>query len=175
MSVATFEGVDTEDGGRLLQVSGMRVTCNTKLEGSRIVAIDIHDRHANIYRPLDRLQIYKFATDSYLCDAYTPFPSLLGSNALVVEGEQPGKIKGFLFQELLADYLANTTTAEMPYRTWLQTQARLVNLTSTIEVMNFIETEDGCVPGMFWKADIETCLSCPADVDVTFSKQDIEF
>ena len=69
----------------------MKIVYNTELDSSRIISIDILDRETKSFEPLDRLKLYKFATDSYLCSAYDPYPSLLGSDTLVVEGEQPGK------------------------------------------------------------------------------------
>ncbi|KAL7545481.1 hypothetical protein ACHAWF_008832 [Thalassiosira exigua] len=162
MAVATFEGVDTDDGGKLLQISGMKVRYNTELTSSRIISIDILDRESNEYHPIDRLKTYKFATDSYVCDAYALFPSLLDSTALTVEGEQPE----------VASFLDQSTSSELVYNS--STQGRLVNDTSVTEALNLIQTEDTCAPGEYWKSDIETCLLCPIDFDVSFSRQKIE-
>jgi len=174
MSVATFEGEDTDDGGKLLQSSGLKVTYNTELSQSRIIEIEVLDRESGQFKPIDRLQIYEFATDSYLCDGYKPFPSLLGSDNLVVEGEQPGTIiEGVLFQEMAADFLNATTSIDAPYNT--TTQNRLVNDTAATEVLNLIQSEDSCAPGEYWESDIQTCMHCPVNFDVTFSKKLIEF
>lgn len=176
MSVATFEGEDTDDGGRLLQLSGMRVTYNLQLTGaSRLISIEVLDRLTNQFQPIKRLQTYKFATDSYLCDAYTPYPSLLGSDTLLVQGERPGKIESVLFQEMLSSFLNSTTSIETPYDTRILSQPRLINDTTATEVLNLVESEDSCAPGMFWKDQIQTCLSCPLEFDVSFSKERIEF
>lgn len=173
MSVATFEGKNTDDG-RLLQLSGLRVTYNTKLSTSRILSIDVLDRESGEFKPIDRLQLYKFATDSYLCGGYEPFPSLLGRNNLVVAGEQPGTIiEGKLYQEMLAEFLNATTSTDAPYNTTVQN--RLVNDTAATEVLNLVQTEKSCVPGEYWEDAIQTCLSCPVDFDVTFSKELLEF
>ena len=173
ISAATFEGEDTDDGGRLLQSSGLKVTYNTELSPSRIISIEVLDRESGKLKPVDRLQIYTFATDSYLCDGYQPFPNLLGADNLVVEGEQPGQIsEGVLFQEILADFLNATTSIHMPYNATIQN--RLVNNTEAFEVLNLIQTEDSCAPGMYWEAYIQTCVSCPVNFDVTFSKELIE-
>jgi hypothetical protein len=56
-SVSTFEGADTNDGGRLLQVSGMKVTYNTELKESRLVAVDIWDEVQQDYIPLERSKL----------------------------------------------------------------------------------------------------------------------
>ena len=70
---------------------------NTELDTSRIISIDVLDKETNKFEPLDRLKLYKFAADSYMCSAYDPYPSLLGSDTLVVEGEQPGTIELLFF------------------------------------------------------------------------------
>lgn len=174
ISVATFEGEDTDDGGRLLQSSGLKITYNTELSPSRIISIEVLDKELGQYKPIDRLQLYEFATDSYLCDGYKPFPSLLGSDNLVVEGELPGIItESVLFQEMVAEYLNASTSIDAPYNT--ATQNRLFNDTTATEVLNLIQSEDSCVPGEYWEEDIQTCLICPVNFDVTFSKKLIEF
>ena len=174
MSVATFEGEDTDDGGRLLQSSGLKVTYNTELSPNRIISIEVMDRESGQFKPIDRLQMYEFATDSYLCDGYKPFPSLLGSDNLVVEGEQPVTIiEGVLFQEMAADFLNATTSIDAPYNS--NTQNRLVNDTAATEVLNLIQSEDSCAPGEYWESDIQSCMHCPMNFDVTFSKKLIEF
>jgi len=68
VSVATFQGADTELGDRLLQVSsGMRLTYNTQLEGgSRLIDLEIWDGAAKEYLPLERLKLYNFVTDRYV-------------------------------------------------------------------------------------------------------------
>eukprot|EP00985_Skeletonema_marinoi_P011705 scaffold5563_cov144-Skeletonema_marinoi.AAC.1 len=173
MSVATFEGENTDDGGRLLQLSGLKVTYNTELSPSRIISIDVLDRESGEFKPIDRLQIYEFATDSYLCGGYKPFPGLLGRDNLVVAGEQPGTIIEKLYQEILADFLDATTSLDSPYNTTIKN--RLVNDTAATEVLNLVQTEKSCVPGEYWEAAIQTCLPCAVNFDVSFSKELIEF
>jgi len=98
----------------------------------------------------------------------------LGSDNLVVAGEQPGTIiEGKLFQEMLAEFLNATTSIDAPYNTTIQN--RLVNDTAATDVLNLVQTEKSCVPGEYWEAAIQTCLSCPVNFDVTFSKELIEF
>lgn len=120
ISIATFEGEDTDDGGRLLKVSGMRVVYNTDLDGSCIVSIDIFDKCIDDYAPIERLKLYKFATDSSLCNAYNPFPTYLGSDELTLSGEHPGKISSILYQEIIAQYMNATTGMTQPYNTTIQ-------------------------------------------------------
>ena len=86
MSAATFQSGETQDGGRLLQVSGMKIVYNTQLEGHRVISIDVWDKQTQSYQPVERLKYYKFATDSYLCGAYDPYPTLLGEG-LIIDGE----------------------------------------------------------------------------------------
>eukprot|EP00984_Skeletonema_dohrnii_P038088 scaffold40905_cov167-Skeletonema_dohrnii-CCMP3373.AAC.1 len=146
MSVATFEGEDTDDGGRLLQSSGLRVTYNTELNPSRIISIEVLIEN---------------------------LASLSQSIASKCTREQPGMIiEGVLFQEMAADFLNATTSIDAPYNT--TTQNRLVNDTAATELLNLIQSEDSCAPGEYWESDIQTCMSCPVNFDVTFSKKLIE-
>lgn len=58
-ALATFKSTKTEMGGRLLQMSGMRMSYNTLLNGTRLVSVDIWDKEANKYLPLERLKLCK--------------------------------------------------------------------------------------------------------------------
>ena len=151
----------------------MKIVYNTDLDTSRIISIDVLDKETGKFEPLDRLKLYKFATDSYLCSAYAPYPSLLGFDTLVIEGEQPGKTEGVLFQEMLVNYLNATTSEQAPYETTIQ--GRLVNDTSVAEAINLIHTEETCSVGTYFDSSIQTCLPCPVSFDVEFDSQAIEF
>lgn len=172
IGVATFEGVDTDDGGRLLQMSGMKVTYNTLLEGSRIISIDILNKDTDEYEPIERLKLYNFATDSFLCNAYTPFPEYLGDN-LMLEGERQGSIRNELFQEILSVYMNETTTIGEPYDT--TTLGRLVNDTSAYDILNLVQLESECTEGMYFDETILSCANCTSNVGVDLSKKTLEF
>lgn len=163
IGMATFEGEDTKTGGRLLQVSGLRVVYNTNLIGSRIIAVDVWDGGQGGYLPLNRTKLYKFATDSYLCGVYEPFPTLLGDN-LVLEGEEPGTITDVLHQEIVGSYL---TKLEEPYDASIQ--GRLRNDTDAPEAMDFLQTEDSCPLQTFWAEEKLACMPCPQASNVAFS------
>jgi hypothetical protein len=169
MSVATFQGEDTADGGRLLQVSGMQVTYNTELEGSRLVAVDIWDDDEGKYIPLDRLRLYKFATESYVCAGFKPYPALTGDD-LVLEGEIPGTIGDLVIQNLVADYLGQLEE-------WYDTsiQGRLRNDTSVIEPLDLVQTEGSCGTNTIWHQKTLACVECPDYANVEFSDEILEF
>jgi len=170
-AVATFQGAETDNGGRLLQVSGAQVIYNTELTGSRLVAINIWNDTSNSYTPLDRLKLYKFATDSYPCSGYDPYPELLGPD-LVIPGEEPGVIGDETDQSVVAEYLAQFTP-DQPYNTSLQN--RLLNDTSVTTPLDLIETSDACAPGTFWSEAEYSCLNCPGQTGVEFVNPQIEF
>jgi len=168
-SVATFEGEKTTTGGTLLQMAGMRIVYNTELSPSRLLSIEVWDREAEAFLPLERLRIYKFATDSFLCDGNDPFPDLLGTN-LVIDGEQPGVIGSNLHQDIVADYLGQL---DAPYDTSIQ--GRMTNDTERTDVLNLVETEDGCVIGTYWNSDTFSCIQCPINSNVHFLAEEVEF
>lgn len=167
-SVATFESVVSSEGGHLLQVSGMRVTYNTELVGSRLISIEIFDSKKNAYLPLERLRLYTFSTDSYLCGGYDEYPELLGSG-LVFEGEQGGSIGSELHQDALADYLRQL---DGPFDTSIQ--GRLTNNTDVTDALNLIESPDSCLPGWYYNETWFSCELCPAEANVNFLSERVE-
>jgi hypothetical protein len=168
--MATYETAFTVFGDRLLQVSGMKYTYNTQLEGSRLISVEIYNRTTEEYEPLERLKLYKFASDSWMCSGFDPFPSLFGSE-LVMEGEIPGKIDPTLhYQAMVGYYLASL---DEPYDTSIQ--GRLSNDTATKEYLDWIHTEENCKHGTYWIEKHLTCFPCPDTKNVVFTKERIEF
>jgi 7 transmembrane sweet-taste receptor of 3 GCPR/5'-nucleotidase, C-terminal domain len=167
-SVATFEGEVSTEGANLLQVSGMRITYNTELIGSRLVSIEVFDLENDAYLHVDRLRLYKFATDSFLCAGNYPFPDLLG-NDLVFEGEEMGTIGADLHQTVVADYLGQLGG---PYNTSIQ--GRLTNNTDAMVALNLVQNPDSCLPGSYWNEKQYSCEQCPAKAKVNFLAQRVE-
>jgi len=168
IQVATFEGVDTENGGKLLQTSGLRVVYNTEWEGSRIVSIHVLNQTTNTYLPIERLKLYTFATDSFLCGVYDQFPSLLTD--LKVEGEVPGRIGNLLEQQIVADYLSSL---DAPYNTTVQ--GRYQNNTLATQWLSLTQTKDTCEPGTYWEERHQTCHACPAQDFVRFEEEELQY
>lgn len=170
INVATFEGENTSNGDRLLQVSGMKVTYNTEMEGRRIVKMETLDKTTGAYEPVERLKLYDFVTDSYVCGAFDPFPSLLGE-MLTGPGEVPAKqIDGYLYQNVVGDYLSQLGVV---YQAGIKD--RLVNDTTATEPLNLIQTADACSPGTYWLEAVATCEACPDTTDVAFLSEGVEF
>lgn len=170
VNVATFEGENTSDGDRLLQVSGLKVLFNKEREGKRLVAIHVWDAVEETYIPLEKLKLYKFATDSYLCGGFDPFPGFLVEQ-LVSPGEEPGATSdALLIQNIVTDYLQNL---ENPYEAVIGN--RIVNDTSALTSLNFIQTADDCLSGTFWQPAVSACEQCPSKIAVSFLSEVIEF
>jgi hypothetical protein len=173
IGIATFEGDDTNDGGRLVQISGMQVEYNTQLPrgSSRILSIHIWDHEVQDWVPIERLKLYHFATDSYLCSAYDPFPDLLGANGnFTLTGEIPGSVGDELIQNVVAQYLQHL---EQPYDAGIL--GRLVNNTDDgTEVLNLIQTQDDCPAHTYWSERQGTCFPCPDSTHVAFSDERIK-
>ncbi|CAB9508824.1 Gamma-aminobutyric acid (GABA) B receptor [Seminavis robusta] len=155
-SSATFSGADTVAGGDLMQVSGVRLTYNTQLVGSRLVGLDIWNQTQQEYQPVERLQMYKFASDSYNCLFNDPFNQFTGS-LLTIPGESPGKVNQDLEQEVVASFLSQL---EQPYDGSIS--GRLVNDTTIKTHIHFVQTEENCDAGTsYWLEDYTTCFECP--------------
>jgi len=170
-SVATFQGMYTPNGDRLLQISGARYTYNTLLNSSRLISIDIWNETSLAYESIDRLRMYSFAAESFLCDVFDPFPELLGLG-FDIEGEVPAEPDDSRYvQEVVASFL-NSQHSMSPYNTKIQ--GRLVNDTARVEAMNLVQTEEGCEEGTYWIESIKTCQTCPEERRVAFSENLVE-
>lgn len=171
IGTATFEAAGTENGSRLLQVYGAKIVYNTQLPGGdRLVSIDMFDKVQKKYLPLDRLRMYTFATDSYLCGGQKDFSQLTGPN-FVVDGEVPGTIDNTaLQQEVVARYLSQLSG---PYHPSLE--GRLFNDTDASVALNLIQTEDSCKSGSYWAPEELSCLTCPLATNLGFSDKTLSF
>jgi hypothetical protein len=154
-AAATFLGTWTSAGDRLFQVSGIRYTYNTELEAPRLIALEIWDDVRKSYKPVERLQLYRFATGSWMCSGFDPFPNML-RDELKVEGEKSATIGDTLLQNIVGDYLGSL---EEPYDT--SVKGRLLNDTSATELLDFIQTEDSCDSSTYWVEEFLTCFDCP--------------
>ena len=106
---------------------------------------------------MERLKLYKFVTDSYVCGGFHPFPKYLGSETLTFNGEEPGKIvDGPLSQSVVGQYLLSLAA---PYNATIQ--GRLVNRTDITTPLNLIQTVDSCNPGEYWNDKQASCVACP--------------
>lgn len=170
VNAATFEGENTSNGDRLLQVSGMRVTYNTQLKPSRLVQIEIWDKERDQFLPVERLKLYRFVTDSYMCSGFDPYPSLLGES-LILPGEEPGVVlDGILFQTIVGNYLGQLESPYVP-----AIEGRLVNNTDAAELLDVNQESDSCPPGTYWKEEVLTCETCPVTTNVAFLRATMEF
>jgi len=177
VAFATFEGENTELGDRLLQVSsGMRLTYNTLLRGgSRLIALEVLDKQRNEYLPVERLQLYKFVTDSFMCTGFRPFSTMLSAESLVYPREEPGQVDpAVLVQEVVADYLqTDYNDKNRIYQP--SAQGRMFNATGAATPLNLVQTSDSCNSKEFWDPDSFSCISCPETAGVIFLKELLEF
>lgn len=172
ITYSTFEGENTQLGDRLLQVSGLRISYNLGLANTtRLVAMEVWDKTTQSYQYVDRLGLYSFVTDSYMCSGFVEYPKLLGSDSLTMNGEEPGEIgDDIIIQTVVADYLLNLNE---PYDPAIGN--RLVNRTDIMQPLNLIQTADSCLPGEYWQEGIFTCSPCPNRATVAFLDSKIEF
>mmetsp|Transcript_25776 Transcript_25776/g.76084 ORF Transcript_25776/g.76084 Transcript_25776/m.76084 type:complete len:760 (-) Transcript_25776:1748-4027(-) len=169
-ATATFQSTYTDMGDRLVQVSGLRYTYNTILNNSRLTSVDVWDSTGKAYKPLERLKMYSFVTDNFMCDVFDPFPSFFGST--YIKGEVPGVVDDLLSQNVVGEYLRQLG---MPYDT--SNQGRLRNDTSSVTHLNLVHSKDACLANTYWNDPFKTCSPCLADSDglhLSFSDEVIE-
>jgi len=176
LSMASLETEWTRNGDRLLQVSGLRVTYNTNLEGEhKLVDLHIWNDEANDYIPVDRLQIYKFATSSWECTGMDPLPSFLNemlSPEDNVLGEQPAVVYADLLQTIVGEFLGEFDENK-PYVP--SVEGRLVNNTESMVPLDWIQTEESCAAATYWVERYKTCFDCPKTDKVVFTDRLAEF
>lgn len=167
---ATFEGENTSKGDRLLQVSGLRIVFNKQLTGRRLISMEVWDKNTTSFVPVERLRLYSFVTDSYLCSAFAAYPELVAAN-LTAPGEVPGVIdEASLFQNVVGEYLGQL---KEPFDTSLD--RRLFNDTSATISLNLIQTKNDCTPGTYWDEKVSTCSLCPDTSRVSFLSERVQF
>ena len=175
IATSSFGGFDsTKTGGRLLQVSGMKVVFNNIIDGgNKIISIDIWDEQKSAFAPLIRTQLYRFVSCGHLCFTFVDYPPFLGEY-LTEDGEIPAiqssesDIKDDLREYLSSQYLS-TDTLLVP-----RLEERLLNDISQFDVLPVV-TKDDCTDGVsFWSSELMDCELCPTYDRVVFSKSSVK-
>lgn len=105
VSAGTFSYANTAEGGNVIQVSGLKLTYNTQLDPAvgRLLDLQIWNATQDAFVPIERLKIYKFATNSYNCCCNDPFNEMLTTN-LNIPGEVPGYGELLIFSAYLSEH-----------------------------------------------------------------------
>mmetsp|Transcript_23478 Transcript_23478/g.38246 ORF Transcript_23478/g.38246 Transcript_23478/m.38246 type:complete len:1173 (-) Transcript_23478:370-3888(-) len=168
----SFGGYDSAKvGGKLLQVSGLKIVYNKELKGNPVVSVDVYDKLRNDYVPLENTRLYTFVSCAHLCFTFTEFPPLLGE-LLNEAGEVPAvqssdtDIKADLKQYLLSEF------SESYYEPAIE--GRLVNNQSRSDTLPFVNKQD-CEEGkFFWSSILLDCEPCPDFKRLKFSKKKVD-
>eukprot|EP00934_Nitzschia_sp_Nitz4_P004405 Nitzschia sp. Nitz4//scaffold65_size103378//56010//59639//NITZ4_004469-RA/size103378-processed-gene-0.51-mRNA-1//-1//CDS//3329556249//4395//frame0 len=167
-SFGPYDGVQT--GGRLLQVSGMRLLYNNELEAGtgNILSVGVWNKSRGEFVPLNRTQIYSVASCNHLCFTFSDFPNYMGP-LLVEEGEAAAVAYADtdIKNEAKNYLLTNFYDAGETYQPALdgRIQADLSN-TLALKVNEAAE----CIPEeSFWDSSVLDCVPCPTFAHVQFS------
>jgi hypothetical protein len=102
----------------------------------------VWDKVKEDYVPLERLKMYKFATDNWMCDHSDPYPSLL--KELTMDGEVNGVVdKSRPIQDIFGSYLLHLSDLGITYDTAYRRSH--VNDTEAFEPMNNYIPEESMV------------------------------
>lgn len=155
--LSLFKLLEYSVAHELLQVSGLKIVYNSELQGSKIVSIQVWNETQQRFAPIQRLQLYSFATDNYLCHVNDPFPALLGGD-FFLEGEEPGNSGWWSpTQETTWDWFLARDEA---YNTTLE--GRLVDDTNATDALGLVQTAADCVATQtFWDQSQLECDFCP--------------
>ena len=147
------------DDGEFMQVSGMKYSYNSRLSGSRITNVQVWDKSSQTYQPLERLQVYTVATNTWLCQIRQPFASFLSAGELTLPGEEPFRISNSVQHAIVTEYLSTTSSPENPLD--LTPRGRIQEDVSQSSSLNFIEDANSCESGTIWTESQQSCLACP--------------
>ena len=171
-AMAAYENRYVQDADRFMQVSGARVTYNTKLPSSgRLISVEIWDEENQLYTPVERLRLYKLASSSWECSGFYPFTELLGGN-LTMEGEVPASTTEELMQDVVGEYLRQLNVNGTSYNATVQ--GRLVDDTEALTPMNWDQTRESCTSRTYWMQKFLTCMECPSTAKVKFIQNVVE-
>jgi hypothetical protein len=158
----------------MVSAPGIKITYNTQLdpESGRLIFIDVWDQEKKEYLPLERLKLYKFATDNWMCDHFDPYPSLL--KGFTIEGEVDGVVDTSRpIQDIVGSYLSDLSDLGITYDT--STRGSHINNTEALEQMQIIQSAESCSNLYFWNQDTLTCLPCPGGEHVKFAEDLMSF
>jgi class 3 adenylate cyclase len=159
VTLSTFQGLNTPTGDRLLQTSGLRYTYNTLLNGTgvgaKLIGIDIWNNKTRAYEPIERLKLYKFACDNFVCQSFAPFSDII--RRMQFKGEVY-TITDELVQNILGTFLTSTGpyTAGAEGRQINKTDATLAEAQS----FNLVQTRAACAENNRWDVETFTCVPC---------------
>ncbi|CAB9513893.1 Metabotropic glutamate receptor-like protein [Seminavis robusta] len=170
---ATFEKHQSDQAARLLQVAGLKITYNNKLPygSSRLLAVDVWNQKQGKWKSLSPTRLYTFASSSYECGEYQPYPMLTGTDgSFSIQGEMGGTIGEKLVQDAVRDYLENLS---QPYNTTLE--GRITGVASEEAILDFLELEEDCGASEFYSMNHRLCMPCPDARHVAFSDELVQF
>jgi len=153
------------DNSTLLQVSGLEIQFDSTRRASPIISMNIWNQTESKMMPIERMQLYSFAADSFLCRVDDYFRAFL-TTGLVEPGEEPGAlIAWYSSQWALSAYLYHNPL------NFTNTPSRLINdPNSTVPSLNPIQNPSDCVEGQtYWAADSLSCQPCPLLLGMTLS------
>lgn len=115
--------------------------------------------------------MYKFAADSFICQAANGDPEMLkqrlkpGRNIL---GKSQGEIEFDILENVVGEYLGSL---DSPYKP--NVEGRLVNSTEAVVPLAWVQTTETCSAGTYCVENIETCEFCPVAENVTYTQQNV--
>ncbi|CAB9520978.1 Gamma-aminobutyric acid (GABA) B receptor [Seminavis robusta] len=157
-----------------LQVSGLQVVyfgSSSSSQGSstRLISVKVWDQNERAYVPLNPLRLYRFTTESSMCDeTESSFASLLGGD----DNDSATRMESKLLQNIVGEYLQQLDATYVPH-----VEDRLMESTDeSAKPLNFASTAGACPEGTYWEGNDNLCQSCPNTRDhVTISDSSAEF
>ena len=166
-SLATYAPVLTPTGNHLLQMSGIRVVVDPFRNASagRLLQVNVWNASSKSWEPLKRFSLYTFAVESFLCQSFQPYATLLA------RAKYPGEVQSKVQQLVMQDAVARAITATSPISHRLDGRILLVNNISmdpapsnwsTASSLRWLQVQRDCESDFFFSSALDSCLPCPS-------------
>mgnify|MGYP003867968791 CR=1 FL=1 len=155
---------DTAARAKLLQVAGVKVVYNKKLETtSKLVSVQVWYKEERVFQDINPLRLYTFATESDICTSNSWYGPSLEREDLLMEND--------LLQNVVGEYLGQLTSTYVPVK-----EGRLQENPEATVSMDLKSTNDICPAGKYWNAPKEACFECPSSKSyVAMSDESVTF
>ncbi|KAJ9441406.1 Receptor-type adenylate cyclase, partial [Diplonema papillatum] len=112
-----------------------------------------------VYEPLERLRLYTWASDSFVCRTFDEYPKLLAGT---LRGETAPVDHSALVQNVVADYI--TAVSPVAYAV----DGRMLVTTEGEHHLALRDTQQTCSGDTYWDAGVATCLACADGFEQNF-------
>ena len=136
--------------------------------------MEVWDQDSQSFKPMERLGLYKVATNTYACSQRRDLSPMLGPDGLVIDGEEPFSPTPFPPQKIVAEMLSDLSSEANPYQ--IANPLRILSdPTSQDPPIDWSQNQDDCEIGKTWVVSKQSCQDCPDTSGVQWSRDLLQY